>query len=87
MIQRNVERYIITVSEDDEFRIPDLDYRGSSVCIDIVKVLDTGITPVMDAGRASRNCGQIGVGAARAPLECFEFAADAYQQFGKPYAQ
>lgn len=80
MVQRNLDMYEITVSEHDEFRIPYLDYRGSPVGIDIFKVLETGITPVMDAGLAGRNGGQIGAGIVRAPIECFQAAADAYRE-------
>ncbi|MGH9106693.1 MAG: DUF1116 domain-containing protein, partial [Acidimicrobiales bacterium] len=86
MVRRNLDMYEITVAEHDEFRIPYLDYRGSPVGIDVFKVLETRITPVMDAGLAGRNGGQIGAGVVRAPLECFEAAADAYrQEYGDPH--
>ena len=80
MVQRNLEMYDITVCEHEEFRLPYLGYRGSPVGIDVFKVIETGITPVMDAGLAGRNGGQIGAGVVRAPIECFEAAADAYRQ-------
>jgi hypothetical protein len=82
MVERNLEMYQITVSESEQFRIPYFDFRGSPVGIDIFRVLETGVLPVMDAGLAGAGGGQIGAGVVRAPRECFEGAADAY---GKRY--
>jgi hypothetical protein len=78
MIAMNLEMYEITVAEHDEFRIPYFGFRGTPVGIDIHLVLDKGIKPVMDIGVAGRNGGQIGAGILRAPLGCFEAAAEAY---------
>lgn len=79
MLERNMQMYEITVAEHEQFRIPYLDYRGTPVGIDIFKVVETGITPVMDAGLAGRNGGQVGAGVVRAPIECFESAVAAYR--------
>ncbi len=78
MIERNLEMYEITVGEDEDFRIPQFDYRGAPVGIDIFRVAETGILPVMDAGLAGVGGGQIGAGVVRAPLECFQAAVAAY---------
>jgi len=43
--------------------------------VDVFKVLDSGVLPVMDVGLAGRDGGQIGAGVIRAPRECFERAA------------
>jgi hypothetical protein len=78
MVRRNLSLYDITVGENPDYRIPYLRYRGTPTGIDIFKVLETGIGPVMDIGIAGRDGGQIGAGVVRARLECFEAARDAY---------
>jgi hypothetical protein len=77
MVARNLEMYGITVGESD-FKIPYLDFRGSPLGIDVFRVVESGILPVMDAGLAGSGGGQIGAGVVRAPLECFTAALDAY---------
>jgi hypothetical protein len=69
----------ITLGEHPHFRIPTLDERGTPVGIDVRKVVETGITPLINTGIAGRvpGTGQIGAGVARAPLGCFEQALDA----------
>ena len=66
----------ITLGEHPHFRIPTLDERGTPVGIDIRKVVETGITPLINTGIAGRTpgTGQIGAGVVRAPLACFEQA-------------
>src|SRR5581483_9408530 len=78
MVARNLEMYEIAVGEHPTLRIPALGFRGVPVGIDVVRVVETGITPTLDIGVAGRMGGQIGAGSARAPLECFEAAARAY---------
>ncbi len=80
MIARNLEMYQITAGENTTFRIPLLSFRGTPTGIDIFKVLDTDVMPVMDVGLAGRDGGQIGAGIIRAPRECFERAADRWLQ-------
>jgi hypothetical protein len=66
----------ITVGEHPHFRIPTLDDRGAPVGIDVRRVVETGITPLINTGIAGRRpgVGQIGAGTVRAPLACFEQA-------------
>ena len=66
----------ITVGEHPHFRIPNLDDRGAPVGIDVRRVVETGITPIINTGIAGRRpgVGQIGAGTVRAPLPCFEQA-------------
>ena len=80
MIDNNLLMYQITVGENPDYRIPFFGFRGTPTGIDIYKVLETGITPVIDAGLAGRDGGQIGAGVAAAPIECFEKAAAAYEE-------
>lgn len=75
LIDRNRELYDITVGEHTRYLVPLFDYRGTPTGIDVLKVLETGITPAMDVGIPGRDGGQIGAGFIRAPIECFEAAA------------
>jgi len=79
MIDANLAMYEITVGEHPDYFIPFFQYRGTPTGIDIFKVVDTGITPVIDGGLGGRDGGQIGAGVLRAPIECFEQAAAAYE--------
>lgn len=65
--------YEITLAEHETFRIPALDFRGTPVGIDVRKVVETGIQPMIDTGIAHRKAGvgQIGAGFSEAPMECF----------------
>ena len=85
MVERNLELYEITVGENAHYHIPFLGYRGSPTGIDLFRVLDTGVLPAMDIGVAGRDGGQIGAGIVRAPMECFERAAEAWRaRYGAP---
>jgi hypothetical protein len=78
-------RYI-TLGESDTFQLPALDFRGAPCGIDLRKVVDTGIEPVINTGIAHREAGigQIGAGLTRAPLDCFVQALSALDAtFGK----
>jgi len=79
MVERNLALYRITVGENRDFHIPFLRYRGTPTGIDIFKVVETGVTPVMDMGIAGRDGGQIGAGVVKAPIECFAGAVEAYR--------
>lgn len=79
MIENNLAMYEITVGEHPDYFIPYFRFRGTPTGIDIFKVLATGITPVIDGGLGGRDGGQIGAGVLRAPIECFELAAKAYE--------
>lgn len=79
MVKRNLSLYDITVGENPDFRIPFLQYRGTPTGVDIFKVLETGIRPLMNIGIAGRDGGQIGAGTVQAPIECFRLAAKAFR--------
>jgi hypothetical protein len=70
----------ICLGEHPHFRMPTMDERGTPVGIDIRKVLETGITPMINTGIAGKipGTGQVGAGVARAPLACFEQALEAF---------
>jgi uncharacterized protein DUF1116 len=78
MVEANLAMYEIALGEHPELRIPYLGFRGVPVGIEIHRVIETGITPVLDIGIAGRDGGQIGAGSFRAPLEPFAAAVEAY---------
>jgi hypothetical protein len=69
----------IVAAEHPHFRIPTLDDRGSPVGIDVRRVVETGITPLINTGIAGRTAGvgQVGAGVVRASLGCFTAALEA----------
>ena len=80
MVRMNLDMYQIVVAEHPDFKIPYFGFRGTPVGIDIMKVTETGVRPVIDGGLAGRDGGQIGAGILRAPVECFAAAAAAYRE-------
>ncbi len=80
MVEANRAMYAITVGEHPEFRIPYLGFRGTPTGIDVHRVVATGIAPVIDAGVAGRDGGQIGAGVLSTPLACFAQAAAAHRR-------
>jgi hypothetical protein len=66
--------------EHPHFRMPTLDERGTPTGIDVRRVVETGITPLINTGIAGRRAGvgQIGAGVARAPFACFAAALEAF---------
>jgi hypothetical protein len=75
MIANNLSMYEITVGEHPDYRIPYFGFRGAPVGIDVLKVVETGIVPLIDGGLAGRGGGQIGAGVLMAPMPCFRAAA------------
>lgn len=75
----------ICVTTSPNFLIPALGFEGGGVGIDIRKVVQTGITPVIDTAIAHKQPGHpiIGAGLVRPPLHCFKAAlkrfAEKYQ--------
>jgi hypothetical protein len=66
----------ITLVEHPHFRIPTEDDRGAPLGVDVRRVVETGITPLINTGIAGRRAGtgQVGAGTVRAPLGCFTAA-------------
>jgi hypothetical protein len=79
-LQATAEMYEICCGEHPHFRLASLDERGTPVGIDIRRVLETGITPLINTGIAGRQAGtgQIGAGVVRAPFACFAQALQAF---------
>lgn len=74
------DMYEIAYSESEQYTIPNLDYRGTPLGIDISKVVATGIAPVINTAIVSKEAGvgMIGAGISRAPLPMFGEALLAY---------
>ena len=76
------EMYDITMKENPAFQIAYLDFRGTPTGIDLLKVLQTGIQPIINTSISPREPGrsQAGAGLVRAPVECFLEAFNAYKE-------
>jgi len=74
--------YEITAARNADWTLPTLDFAGTPMGIDIRKVLETGLAPVINTGIAHRQpgLGQVGAGIVRAPLACFEQALVAFAE-------
>jgi hypothetical protein len=72
-VEATLEMYEITLEENPGHQIPALDFRGSPTGIDVRRVVETGIQPLINTGIAHREAGigQVGAGLVRAPLEPF----------------
>lgn len=80
------EMYEITHTRHRDYQIPQLNFAGTPCGVDIVKVLQTGITPVINTGIAGKKpgVGQVGAGLLYAPPAMFRAALEA---FAAKYAQ
>lgn len=76
----SLEMYEITIGENNVFSLPSFNFRGSPTGIDVVRVVESGITPVLDTGAAHKIAGrgQVGAGIVRMPAKAFEAAAEAF---------
>ncbi len=72
--------YEITLAENDAYRIPALDFRGTPTAIDVLKVAETGILPAVNTGIAHKEpgIGMVGAGLVKPPLKCFHDAVEAF---------
>ena len=74
----------ITVGLSPNYQMPVFGFQGAPVGIDIRKVVQTGIAPIIDTAIAHKEPGHpvIGAGLLRAPLDCFK---KALVSFGRKY--
>lgn len=70
----------ICIDQNPNFTVPTWDFQGICLGIDAAKVVETGITPVINTGIANKKAGlgQIGAGTVHPPIDCFEKAVLAY---------
>jgi hypothetical protein len=71
--------YQLTLTEHPTWTLPTLGFRGVPFGIDVLRVVRTGIPPIINTGMAGRvaGTGQVGAGLVRPPLVCFTAALDA----------
>jgi Protein of unknown function (DUF1116) len=76
----------IALAEHPRYRVPVLGDRGAPVGIDVHKVRETGILPVIDIVMMHREAGRglLGFGLVSPPMACFEQAAQALVSAGAP---
>lgn len=72
--------YEITDAESQAFQIPAMDFRGSPLGINLLKVCEKNIAPQINTGIAHKEAGvgQVGAGLVTPPMKCFEDALEAY---------
>lgn len=76
--QATNEMYGITWTRSRDYTLPVLDFAGVPTGVDVRKVIETGIYPVINTGIAHKDAGvgQIGAGVLRAPEAPFQKAFD-----------
>jgi hypothetical protein len=74
------EMHEITAGKHQVFTLPPLDFMQTALGIDMVKVIDTGILPIINTGMAHKEAGvgQVGAGLVNPPMECFEKALKSF---------
>ncbi|MBU4226848.1 DUF1116 domain-containing protein [bacterium] len=79
-VNLTLKMYEITAAENNIYKIPALDFRGTPTGIDIRKVIETGILPSINTGIAHKDpgIGQVGAGLVKPPMNCFEDALQAF---------
>lgn len=75
-INYSTKMYEITTGEGQAYKIPSLNFRGSATGIDLLKVIETGIRPIINTGIAHKDpgVGQVGAGIVNPPEDCFKKA-------------
>lgn len=75
-VQFSKQMYLITQGANSMYTIPALDFKGTATGIDVRKVIDLGILPIINTGIAHKDAGigQVGAGLVKPPKECFEKA-------------
>lgn len=74
--------YHITTTRNPALSLPNLEFDGAPTGMDIRKIVDTGIRPVVTTGIAHKEAGigQIGAGIVRPPMACYTKALRALAQ-------
>jgi hypothetical protein len=85
-IDTTLEMYEITLEENPAHQIPALDFRGSPTGIDVRRIVEGGIQPLINTGIAHREAGigQVGAGLVRAPIDAFVAAFDHMSELTGP---
>lgn len=72
--------YEITEAENNTYKMPILNFRGTPTGIELQKVIETQTLPIINTGIAHKDpgVGQVGAGLVRPPMKCFEDALEAF---------
>lgn len=72
----------ISVAKSTSFLLANMNFEGAPLGLDIRKIVETGILPVINTGMAHKKpgIGQIGAGIVHAPYGCFEKALVAFAE-------
>ncbi|MEW5819141.1 MAG: hypothetical protein AB1782_03035, partial [Cyanobacteriota bacterium] len=72
--------YDITITENNTYKIPIFNFRGTPTGIDLLKIIDNGILPAINTGIAHKEpgIGMVGAGLTKPPTKCFEDAIIAF---------
>lgn len=75
-IANTLKMFHITLGKNNAFTLPALAFGGAPAGIDVRKVVDTSIAPIINTGIAHKQAGigQVGAGITFAPLACFTLA-------------
>ncbi len=78
-VKYSKQMFDITHGTNSAFTLPMLNFCGIPAGIDLLKVIDTNILPVINTGIAHKEAGigQIGAGITFAPMQCFTNAVEA----------
>ncbi|MBS4054762.1 MAG: DUF1116 domain-containing protein [Thermaerobacter sp.] len=78
----SLQMHEICHGENGAFTLPALDFRATPLGIDIIKVVETGVLPIINTGMAHKEpgVGQVGAGLVSPPFGCFR---DALVDFDK----
>lgn len=79
-LESTMKMYQITYGSHRDFTIPSLDFMGTPLGFDLRKIMETGITPIINTGIAHKKAGigQIGAGILDAPKGGFKKALLAF---------
>lgn len=83
-VARTHDMYQITMAENPAFTIPQVGFRGIPTCIDILRIIETGIVPFIHTGVAHKKAGvgRVGAGVVQTSIEVFK---DALRCYAKTY--
>ncbi len=72
----------ISFGRHRDYQMPPLDFLGTPLGVDIRKVVETGLTPIINTGIAHKDpgIGQVGAGILYAPMSIFEEALKAFAE-------
>jgi Protein of unknown function (DUF1116) len=81
-MERTREVGRVCLSRSSRFKIPQSDFEGTPLGLDVRKIVEFEIVPAITTGilDATGGRGQVGAGLARAPLECFQDALRALSE-------